>query len=284
MSPQELAGVVLAAGEGKRLRPLTRLRPKALCPIDGVPLLDLALARLSAALGAGAGPDRLAVNAAYLAEQVVAHVGDHVTVSREAPEALGTAGALGQLRDWIGGRDVLVVNSDAYLPGGLGSFTAGWDGKRSRLLCAPVPGPGDFPELTRGPRTAAPPGPWTAGLRYVGACLLPWQAVQRFEPVPTGLYEVLWRQELHEHGLDLVTMAEAGIDGVVIDCGTPRDYLEANLHASGGRTVAGAGAVVEGLAERCVIWDGAWVGPDEHLLEVIRAGDRSHPVTVIAAG
>ncbi|HLF41375.1 MAG TPA: sugar phosphate nucleotidyltransferase, partial [Acidimicrobiia bacterium] len=40
------AGVVLAAGLGTRLRPLTDLRPKALCPVGNVALVDLALARL----------------------------------------------------------------------------------------------------------------------------------------------------------------------------------------------------------------------------------------------
>jgi hypothetical protein len=46
----DLAGVALAAGLGTRLRPLTYLRPKALCPVGGVPLVDLALDRLSACL------------------------------------------------------------------------------------------------------------------------------------------------------------------------------------------------------------------------------------------
>ncbi len=54
-----LAGVVLAAGAGTRLRPLTALRPKALCPVGTVPLLDLALARLAPLTGCGeSGPGR----------------------------------------------------------------------------------------------------------------------------------------------------------------------------------------------------------------------------------
>ena len=56
------AGVVLAAGAGTRLRPLTDLRPKALCPVGGRPLVDLALDRLAAEVG-GLGPQWLAVNA-----------------------------------------------------------------------------------------------------------------------------------------------------------------------------------------------------------------------------
>ena len=44
--PSDLCGVVLAAGSGTRLRPLTLELPKALCPVGDVPLVDLALERL----------------------------------------------------------------------------------------------------------------------------------------------------------------------------------------------------------------------------------------------
>src|SRR5690349_14700046 len=64
----EITAIVLAAGEGRRLRPLTEVRPKALCPVGNVTLLDRMLARLTA-LGL-AGPDRVAVNACYLGDQV----------------------------------------------------------------------------------------------------------------------------------------------------------------------------------------------------------------------
>ena len=135
-----LAGVVLAAGAGTRLRPLTTLRPKALCPVGTVPLLDLALARLTPL--AGSGPSALAVNAHAFAEAVATHVAGRAHVSVERGEALGTAGALGALREWLDGRHVAVTNADAYLPGGLGTLAEGWDAARSRLLCAPVAGAG----------------------------------------------------------------------------------------------------------------------------------------------
>jgi MurNAc alpha-1-phosphate uridylyltransferase len=73
----------------------------------------------------------------------------------------------------------------------------------------------------------------------------------------------------------------SNVTTVVIDCGTPADYLAANLHASGGRNVIGEGATVLGRLERSVVWDGAWVGPEESLSEVIRAGDRRRPLTVL---
>lgn len=49
---------------------------------------------------------------------------------------------------------------------------------------------------------------------------------------------------------------------------------------SGVRSVVGDGAVVEGTVERCLVWDGAYVGPDEHLVECARAGSRTEPLTV----
>src|SRR3954449_10445284 len=97
----DVCAVVLAAGVGLRLRPLTAVRPKALCPVGNVALLDRALARVA---GFGvSGPAAVAVNASYLAGQVVAHVGDRATLSVEPGEPLGTSGGVAKLRDWIDG-------------------------------------------------------------------------------------------------------------------------------------------------------------------------------------
>ena len=254
------AGVALAAGAGTRLRPLTTLRPKALCPVNNIALLDLALDRLAPHTGTGA--DHLAVNAHHLAGQITDHVNGRVYVQVEQPEALGTAGALGELRDWLDGRDALVTNADAYLADGLAALTTGWDGQRCRLLVMPVTHGGDFTDAV---------GP----VRYIGACLLPWRLVRALQPAPTGLYEVLWRPEHAAGRLEFVRL-----DAVAIDCGTPADYLRANLHAAGGASVIGAGAQVEGHVERCVVWDGAHVRSDERLVDCIRAGTRDHPLTV----
>ena len=256
------AGVVLAAGAGTRLRPLTNLRPKALCPVNGVPLVELALERLLPSTGAG--PRRVAVNAHHLAEQLVAHVGGRAHVTIEQPAALGTAGALGGLREWLDGRDVVVTNADAYLTGGVDHLVTGWDGQRCRLLVAPSEGRGDFANGTR-------------PVRYVGMCVLPWRLVRHLKPEPSGLYEMLWRTEYADGRIDLVRHA-----GTAIDCGSPSDYLAANLHASGGRSVVGAGAVVDGIIERCVVWDHAAVAANEHLVACVRAGTPEAPVTVSA--
>ncbi len=260
------AGIVLAAGEGTRLRPLTELRPKPLCPVGNVALLDHALNRLTPLTGAG--PEHLAVNAFHHAEAIVQHCGDRVTVAVEEGESRGTAGGVANLLPWLDGRDALVTNADQYLPDGLGGFTEGWDGERCRLLCLPTTSKNAF-------TTDA-----AVGVRYVGACLLPWDLIKdlKAEP-PTGLYEVLWRQQLAEDRLDLFVLPK---DTVAIDCGTPADYLAANLHASGGESVIGAGAQVYGRVTASVVWDGAYVGPDEVLERQIRAGSSEHRVTVAA--
>jgi NDP-sugar pyrophosphorylase family protein len=206
----------------------------------------------------------MAVNAHHHAEQVVRHLAGGAHLSVEQPVPLGTAGALARLRPWLDGRDVLLTNADAYLPDGLGELMPGWDRERCRLLVTTLPPGtrGDF-ELDGGP------------VRYVGACLLPWHLVATLREEPSGLYEVLWRDAAAAGRLELVPTA-----GTTIDCGAPADYLAANLHASHGRSVVGAGAVVEGTLDRCVVWDGASVGPAEHLERVVRAGTRDAPVTV----
>ncbi|MEO7430401.1 MAG: sugar phosphate nucleotidyltransferase [Acidimicrobiales bacterium] len=241
-----VAGVVLAAGVGTRLRPLTRLRPKALCPIDGVPLVDLAIERTRSAV------DDVAVNAHHELAAMEAHLRDDgpasgaVHLSVEADRPLGTAGALGHVRGWLDGRAALVVNADAWCPGSLASFVESWDGGQVRILVA-------------GGDTLTPTS-------RVAATLLPWSTIAPLAPEPSGLYEVVWAQAQAEGRLGVVRH-----DGPFIDCGTPAHYLAANLAASGGESVVGAGAMVAGAIDRCVVWPGAVVWPHESLTCTIRA-------------
>lgn len=245
---------MLAAGAGTRLRPLTHLRPKALCPVGGRPLVDHALDRVMPVTTA------VAVNVHHGRRRLVKHLeatAPDVHVSLEASRPLGTAGALGLLRPWIDGRAALVTNADAWLPADLVPFVESWDGERVRLLCVPVDGPGDFD-----------------GLLYCGAALHPWDSVAPISPEPAGLYEVSWRERWATGRLDLSVH-----EGPFVDCGTPPDYLAANLALSGGGSVVGAGALVAdgAVLERSVVWDGSTVASGEHLVDAIRAG----PLTVL---
>jgi NDP-sugar pyrophosphorylase family protein len=248
-----IAGVVLAAGLGTRLRPLTDLVPKCLCPVANVPLLDLAVERVRPHV------DDVAVNVHHHRLALERHLDDRwpdVHRSIEEPEALGTAGALGRLKPWIAGRPVLVHNSDAWFPADteLDDFVGTWDGERVRLLTVPARA------------TTAPD--FADGSTFAGISLMPWPIVERLTEEPTGLWEVAWREEADAGRLDLVRH-----DGPWFDTGTPSTYLAANLAASGGRSVVHPDAVVDPTAtiERSVVWPGATVAAGEHLVEQIRA-------------
>ncbi len=245
----ETAGVVLAAGEGRRLRPLSLVRPKALCPMGDSTLLDRAVAQVGVALRTSAALGvPVAVNVHHGRDAMLEHLSgrESVAVSLEEPHALGTAGAIGALSGWLGGRAALVVNADTVHDEDLCSFVDGWDGERVRVLKV----------------GASPFGPRSG---IVASIVPPW-AVQRLTPEPSGLWEVLWRPELAAGRIDEVTAV-----GTVLDCGTPADYLRANLWLSGGASVIGEGAVVLGSVERSVIWPGAVVTRGEHLVDAVRA-------------
>lgn len=104
--------MVMAAGLGKRMRPLTATRPKPLVEVAGKPLIDHVFDRL-----ASAGVKRAIVNVHYLADTLEAHVTDRfegieVIVSDERRQLMETGGGLVQARDLLGDAPVLVINSD----------------------------------------------------------------------------------------------------------------------------------------------------------------------------
>jgi N-acetyl-alpha-D-muramate 1-phosphate uridylyltransferase len=241
-----LAALLLAAGEGARLRPLTSLRPKPLCPVGNVPLLDLALERVASVLPVT--DSTVAVNAHHLGEQVLEWAGQRLHVSVEQPVALGTAGAVAAVSPWLDGRDVLVANGDAFFHGPVDvrGFVDGWDRERPRLFVVPSSGRQDFP------------GGWL----FAGISLLPSRFVRTLQPEPSGLYEVVWSRT----EVDLVPAL-----ATYVDCGTPRDYLRANLMASGGASVVDPTAEVRGSVTRCVVWPGAVVHAGEQLVDCVRA-------------
>lgn len=241
----------MAAGAGTRLRPLTNLRPKALCPVNNRFLVDLAVER------ARAVTPHVAVNVHHRRDLMEAHLRGKVHLSIEEREALGTAGGLGFLREWIAGRPVFLQNVDAWHDSDIAALLLDkWDEERPRLLVVRDEERPDFDHR------------W----RYAGAALLPWWTIRELEPEPSGLWEVSWRELRRKGMLDLIRL-----DGAFFDCGTPADYLAANLVASGGESVIGPGAVVEGEVVRSVVWSGAIVARGERLEHAIRA---THDVTV----
>jgi mannose-1-phosphate guanylyltransferase len=105
--------VVLVAGLGTRLRPLTQFLPKPLLPVAGTPVLGHTLAALAAA-----GCEKVALNLHYQGEKIAAHFGKSVEgmdiVYSPEEEILGTLGALAPLADFLAPADVaVVVNGDS---------------------------------------------------------------------------------------------------------------------------------------------------------------------------
>ncbi|MEI7623318.1 MAG: sugar phosphate nucleotidyltransferase [Actinomycetes bacterium] len=259
-----LTGVVLAAGAGRRLLPLSTLLPKALCPVGNRALVDLALDRLAPLV------DDLIVNAHHDVDLVVEHLdrmwSGRVAVSIEPDIALGTAGGIAHMRHLINGRDVVVVNADAWSHDSLAPLVDGWDGETVRVM---VNGTGGFGSTAQ-----------------IVASTLPWSVVERLVDQPTGLYEAVWRHASASGELEVIAH-----EGAFIDCGTPLDYLRANLAAvdvhrgsivaddamvEAGATISqsviGAGARIGGTVIDSVVWPGQAVEPGERLIRSIRAG------------
>lgn len=148
--------MVMAAGLGKRMRPLTATRPKPLIEVAGKPLIDHALERLRAA-----GVRKAIVNVHYLADAVEAHlnardVGLETVFSDERKLLLETGGGLVKAMPLIDADPFLVVNSDNLWVDGpvdaLKLLAANWDDDRMDALLMLVPlarahchaGRGDF--------------------------------------------------------------------------------------------------------------------------------------------
>ncbi len=104
--------MVLAAGLGTRMRPLTDDRPKALVEVAGRPLIDHVLDRL-----AEAGVDRAVVNVHWFADRLESHLAPRacpaVVISDERAELLETGGGLKKAAPLLGAAPVFVANIDS---------------------------------------------------------------------------------------------------------------------------------------------------------------------------
>lgn len=109
-----MKAMILAAGRGERMRPLTDTTPKPLLAVRGKPLVQWHIERLR-----DAGFTDLVVNVSWLKEQLVAFLGDgarfgvNIAVSEESPEALETAGGIVRALPLLGER-FAVVNGDVF--------------------------------------------------------------------------------------------------------------------------------------------------------------------------
>ena len=110
-----MKAMILAAGRGERMRPLTDRTPKPLLQVGGKPLIVWHLERLAAA-----GFRAIVINHAHLGEQIEVLLGDgsafglSITYSPEPPGALETAGGIANALPLLGDDPFLVVNGDTF--------------------------------------------------------------------------------------------------------------------------------------------------------------------------
>jgi MurNAc alpha-1-phosphate uridylyltransferase len=147
--------MVMAAGLGKRMRPITDTRPKALVEVGGKTLIDHTLDRLEAA-----GVTRAVVNVHAFADQLEAHLTDRrnpqILISDERAALLETGGGLKKARALLGEGPIWVANSDyVWIEGrddALGMVADAWDPARMDACLIVIPKertlgfdtPGDF--------------------------------------------------------------------------------------------------------------------------------------------
>jgi MurNAc alpha-1-phosphate uridylyltransferase len=219
--------MVMAAGLGKRMRPLTATKPKPLIEVGGKPLLDHVLERLRTA-----GVKRVVVNVHYLADAVEAHLasrkhGLDVVISDERGLLMETGGGLVQAEKLIDSDPFLSVNSDNLWVDGpadtLKLLASHWDDTKMDALLLLVPlaraenhnGMGDFHmdrtgRLRRRDRSHVAPFVFT-GVQMVSKRLL------RNAPEGPFSTNILWDRAIEEG-----RCFGAVHQGLWFDVGTPK--------------------------------------------------------------
>ncbi len=231
--------MVLAAGLGTRLRPLTLDRPKALVTVAGRALIDHMLDRLAAA-----GIRRVVVNVHAFADQMEAHLAGRddleVAISDERGALLETGGGLKAARPLLGDDPILVTNIDSIWtePEGplIDRLIAAWDPNRMDDLLMLVErenslgfdGPGDFFRDDQG-RLSHRGQAATAPLAYVGVHMMRPAIIDAWPDAAHSIFG-------HWLGLSAAGRLHGAVmRGVWMHVGDPdaREAAEARLAASG---------------------------------------------------
>ena len=220
------SAMVLAAGLGTRMRPLSSTIPKPLVRVAGRPLLDHCLDGL-----AEAGVERAVVNVHYLPDQIVAHLAGRaspaIVISDERDGILDTGGGIKQALGALGPDPFFLRNADSFWLEGvrrnLDWLKTSWDESRMDallLLASTVSavgyvGRGDFfldkagRPTRRKERTVAP-------FAYAGAAIL---HPRLFDGAPEGAFSL---NLLFDRAMDNGRLFGARLDGVWINVETPK--------------------------------------------------------------
>jgi mannose-1-phosphate guanylyltransferase len=262
--------MVLCAGLGTRLRPLTGRVPKTAVPVCGVPLVRWTLALL-----AGAGVRRAVVNVHHLAgemrraaEEAGRALGIAVAISDE-PVIAGTGGALREARPLLAGADaILLLNGDVLfdvdLPAALAAHRAAGALATMVLLAMPAGGRYAAVEVDRGGAVRRIAGAFGPG----GDGLVPWHfsGVHVLSPaildrVPAEPFECDVNRHVYPPLMASGAVRGLAVDGYWNDLGTPARYLEASRDVLLGRVPLARFAAADPLAASREIAPGVRAGP-----------------------
>lgn len=223
--------MIMAAGLGTRMRPLTLTRPKPLVEVAGKAMIDHAIDRLKAA-----GVTQFVVNLHYMADMLQDHLKKRTDVeiifSDETEGLLGTGGGIVKALHYFGGDPFFVHNSDTLWIEGYGvaldRMTALWDETRmdALLLLAPLigsmgyEGRGDFLMDAAGHLSRVPTGR-VSPFAYPGVQIV---HPRLFDNAPEGTFSVniLWDRAIEQGRL-----FGQRLEGMWMHVGTPQAVKEA---------------------------------------------------------
>ncbi len=282
--------LVLAAGLGTRLEPLTCVRAKPAVPVGGRPIVIRILEQL-----ARAGVTDVVVNLHHRPETVTRAVGHggaagvRVRYSWE-PAILGSAGGPRQALPLLGSR-FFIVNGDTLTdlaPETLTALAQAHDrsGAAVTLAVMPHPDPARYGGIatdgdgcaTAFTRAAGPPSAHFTGVQIAEASLF--ADLPAREPAATigGVYD---RWLLTAGGRPTGAIRTHPVEGRFLDVGTPADCLAASL-ALDPDAAPGNGSTIDPSASvtRSAVWDRVTIGPECRLDECIVADDVTLPAGV----
>ena len=223
--------MVLAAGLGARMRPLTDRMPKPLVAVAGRALIDHVLDRL-----ADAGVERAVVNVHYLADQLERHLAARqkpkITISDERGLLLGTGGAVVKALPELGDAPFFHINSDTIWIDGvkpnLTRLAEAFDPATMDALLLLAPGAGSIGYAGRGDFTMAPDGRLTARAErdvapfvYAGAAI---RSPRLFEGAPHGAFSLT---RLFARAIEAGRLHGLRLEGLWMHVGTPEAIAEA---------------------------------------------------------
>jgi MurNAc alpha-1-phosphate uridylyltransferase len=231
MTARIRTAMVLAAGRGERMRPLTNTLPKPLVPVAGKPLIDHVLDRL-----ADSEVERAVVNVHYLADLLEMHLKDRrspkIAISDERDGLLDTGGGVVKALRLLGSEPFLHLNADTIWIDGvkpnLARLADAFDPAAMDALLLLAPSAASIGYAGAGDFTMAPDGRLerrsereVAPFVYAGAAVL---RPELFKDAPAGAFSLT---RLFDRAADAGRLHGLRLEGVWMHVGTPEAIRQA---------------------------------------------------------